>query len=65
MAVADKGHAVSIFRKETKYGARREVQGTGEAVERLAVGPSTVQWVQLGRCQAHHKEIICEFNKCY
>ncbi|KAJ3415556.1 Cilia- and flagella-associated protein 251 [Chytridiales sp. JEL 0842] len=58
LAAADGGFGVSLFKKEVRMGQRKEVQGVGEAVERLAQGRGTVEWVQVGRCQAHYKEII-------
>ncbi|KAJ3190704.1 Cilia- and flagella-associated protein 251 [Irineochytrium annulatum] len=59
LAFADGGFAVTLFKKELKVGPKKEVQGRGEAVDRLAAGTLTIHWAMIGRCQAHFKEIIC------
>ncbi|KAI8830709.1 WD40-repeat-containing domain protein [Chytridium lagenaria] len=58
LAFADAGHAVTLFRKELKVGPKKDIQGQGPAIERLAAGTLSVQWVFIGRCQAHFKPII-------
>ncbi|KAI9338380.1 WD40-repeat-containing domain protein [Zopfochytrium polystomum] len=58
LAVADGGYGVSVLKKESVVGPRREIEGTGEAIERLAAGKVSYHWVLIGRCQAHYKDII-------
>ncbi|KAJ3216900.1 hypothetical protein HDU67_008807 [Dinochytrium kinnereticum] len=58
LAFADAGFAVTLFRKELKVGPKKDIQGQGPAIERLAAGTLSVQWVLIGRCQAHYKPII-------
>jgi uncharacterized secreted protein with C-terminal beta-propeller domain len=60
MAVADAAFGVSIFKREGRVSPKKDLQGTGQAIERLAAGKVTYQWNFLGRCQAHYKEIICK-----
>ncbi|KAJ3380430.1 Cilia- and flagella-associated protein 251 [Entophlyctis sp. JEL0112] len=58
LAAADAQHAVTVFKKEMRSKPRRDVEGIGRAVEKLAGGDLYAVWVQVGKCRAHYKEII-------
>ncbi|KAJ1548616.1 Cilia- and flagella-associated protein 251, partial [Cladochytrium tenue] len=58
LAAGDAGFGVSVLRKEMVVGPRRQLDGIGEAIERLAAGKVSYSWVLVGRCQAHYKPII-------
>ena len=58
--MADADHGVSVLKREVRLGARKEIQGVGEAIEKLARGEPQIQWIHIGRCRAHYKSIVGE-----
>ncbi|KAJ3071265.1 Cilia- and flagella-associated protein 251 [Podochytrium sp. JEL0797] len=57
-AASDSQHAVTLFKQEERIGKRKEIEGVGRAVEKLAGGEKFVVWNQIGKCKAHYKDII-------
>ncbi|ORY51113.1 WD40 repeat-like protein [Rhizoclosmatium globosum] len=59
-AASDSQFAVTLFKKETRIGPKKNIDGVGRAVEKLASGEKYTVWMQIGKCKAHYKDIICD-----
>ncbi|KAI9330315.1 WD40-repeat-containing domain protein [Obelidium mucronatum] len=57
-AASDSQYAVTLFKKEVRIGPKKNIEGVGRAVEKLASGEKYAVWMQIGKCKAHYKDII-------